>query len=74
MGKNDSLQDNEKTPVVHPQLCVSEDHFTKNNAFTNKKYKSLKKQRMPYMKSEKVSFEDLSGYICISSVLIYLLY
>ena len=56
MGKNEK----DNIPIVHPQLCVSEDHFSKNTAFTDDKYQPLQEKRQAYMKAEKVSFDDLS--------------
>ena len=56
MGKNEK----DNIPIVHPQLCVSEDHFSKNTAFTDDKYQPLQEKRQAYMKAKKVSFDDLS--------------
>ena len=56
MGKNE--EDN--IPVVHPQICVSEDHFAKNTAFTDDKYQPLQDKRQAYMEAKKVAFDDLS--------------
>ena len=63
MGKSQTLEESEKVPQLHPQLMISEDHFTKNSAFTTDKYLPLDEVRQAYKKSEQISFNDVTEYV-----------
>ena len=47
-------------PIRHPQLCVSEDHFTKNTAFTDGTYKPSEEGRTAYQYAPRISFNDVT--------------
>ena len=56
MGKRDTLQMSQEVPVVHPIIKLSKDHFRKNTAFADGRYRVLEVQRNAYMNAEKVHF------------------
>ena len=87
MGKNDTCHMSEEVPVVHPIIKLSEDHFRRNTAFSDERYKVLEAQREAYRFAPLVSFDDLVGlvfalklwfYSCLAcfdfSVLYYILF
>ena len=61
MGKADTIQMSREVPVVHPIIKVSEDHFEKNTAFTDGRYRVLDEQRSIYKRAQKVQFDDVVG-------------
>ena len=60
MGEKESVEQQFQCPVVHPELCVSENHFKKNTAFTDGKYLPLDEGRKAYEEAERVSFADIT--------------
>ena len=63
MGRDDTLEESERVPMVHPQLCISVDHYSKNSALTSGRYKSSDKGRKIYKEAPRVSFQDVIGYV-----------
>ena len=63
MGKQDTVQMSQEVPVVHPIIKVSEDHFIRNTAFTDGRYRVLEEQRSAYKNAEKVQFDDVVGLV-----------
>ena len=60
MGIKDAKEINWKVPVV---LKVSEDHFKKNTAFADGRYRVLEEQRRAYKDAPLVQFEDIVGLV-----------
>ena len=58
MGKPDTSRD---VPTVHPIIKYSRDHFKRNTAFTDGKYRVLEKQRSAYKDAEEIHFDDIVG-------------
>ena len=63
MGKQDTVQMSEEVPVVHPIIKLSEDHFRKNTAFADGKYRVLEEQQKAYKDAEEVQFDDVVGLV-----------
>ena len=61
MGKSDSEEYFQDLPIVHPVIKLSEDHFTRNNAYTDGRYQALEEQRRAYKDAEIVLFDELVG-------------
>ena len=72
MGIKDTAEEKRNPPVVHPVLKVSEDHFKKNTAYVDGRYRVLEEQRKFYKNAPKVDFNDLVG-LALSSVYIFIL-
>ena len=66
MGKQDTVQMSEEVPIVHPIIKLSKDHFKKNTAFTDGRYRVLEEQRRAYKNAEKVQFDDVVGLVVYS--------
>ena len=63
MGKSDTVQMSQDVPIVHPIIKHSKDHFRKNTAFTDGRYRVIEKQRCAYKYAEKIQFEDVVGLV-----------
>ena len=63
IGKSESDEKSSSVPVVHPQLCVSVDHFTGNTMFLDGKYRPLDEQ---FSEKKSTNFLDFQFYISIS--------
>ena len=64
MGRND--EDSHDVPVVHPELCVIEDHFRRNTSFMNvaaDRFLTRDQRRVIYNVAPKVSFEALTKLV-----------
>ena len=61
MGKRVSKEQSENTPIVHPELNVSVNHFAKNTAFTDGRYRPTEETKKAYERAPNVSFTDLTG-------------
>ena len=72
MGIKDTAEEKRNPPVVHPVLKVSEDHFKKNTAYVDGRYRVLEEQSKFYKNAPKVDFNDLVG-LALSSVYIFIL-
>ena len=66
MGKQDTVQMSQEVPVVHPIIKVSEDHFRRNTAFTDGRYRVLEEQRSAYKDAEEIQFDDVVGLVVYS--------
>ena len=62
MGKPDTVQMSQDVPIVHPIIKISEDHFRRNTAFTDGRYRVLEQQRSAYKYEEEVQFDDVVGF------------
>ena len=62
IGYDDSLEKSRTTPVVHPKLCQSSDHFNKNNARADGKYRPMKEEQGFYEKAAEIEFDDITRY------------
>ena len=62
MGKDDTLEESERVPLVHPQLCISVDHYKKNTAVTSGRYTSDEGRKI-YGRAPRVSFQDVIGLV-----------
>ena len=60
IGYDDSFEKSEQTPVVHPKLCQSSDHFNKNNARADGKYRPMQQEQGFYEKAVEVEFDDIT--------------
>ena len=63
MGKPDTVQMSQEVPIVHPIIKISEDHFRKNTAFTDGRYRVLEEQRKAYKYAKIVQFDDVVGFV-----------
>ena len=61
IGKSESDEKSSSVPVVHPQLCVSVDHFVENTMFSDGKYRPLDEQLAAYKDAPRASYADLEG-------------
>ena len=71
MGKQDSVQMSQEVPVVHPIIKLSKDHFRKNTAFTDGRYRVLEEERKAYKYAEEVQFDDVVGLVVSLVILFY---
>ena len=60
-GKPESEDKTSGVPVVHPQLCVSVDHFKRNTMYLDDKYRPLDEQLAAYKDAPRASYADLEG-------------
>ena len=63
MGIKDTEEMNRNVPVVHPVLKMSRNHFRKNNAFVDGRYRVLEEQRRAYKDAPLVQFDDIVGLV-----------
>ena len=63
MGIKDAEEINRNLPVVHPVIKLSRDHFRRNTAFTDGRYRVLEKQRRAYEDAPEVNFDDVVGLV-----------
>ena len=63
MGTPDTVQMSQEVPVVHPIIKLSDDHFRKNTAFTDGRYRVLEQQRRAYKDAECIMFDDIVGLV-----------
>ena len=63
MGKPETIQMSQDVPIVHPIIKISKDHFKKNTAFTDGKYRVLAEQRWAYYHAPEVQFDDVVGLV-----------
>ena len=61
MGKLDTVQMIQDVPIVHPIIKYSKDHFIKNTAFTDGRYRVLEEKRSAYSDAEEIQFDDVVG-------------
>ena len=71
MGKQDTVQMSEEVPIVHPIIKLSKDHFKKNTAFTDGRYRVLEEQRRAYKNAEEVHFDDIVGLVVYLIILFH---
>ena len=66
MGRQESNEESRTVPVVHPELCVSEQHFDgENTDFTDGRYRPLEEGRVAYQTAELLSFDDMTRLVDI---------
>ena len=65
MGKPDTVQMSQDVPIVHPIIKISEDHFRRNTAFTDGRYRVLEEQRNAYYFADKIQFDDVVGFLFV---------
>ena len=63
MGKPDTVQMSQDLPIVHPIIKISENHFIRNTAFTDGRYRALEEQRWAYKSAEEIRFNDVVGFV-----------
>ena len=68
IGVNDSKEKTQDLPVVHPVIKLSEDHFRKNNAFSDGRYQVLEEQRRAYKDAQIILFNELVGLVFVMYV------
>ena len=61
MGFQESEEKSARAPVVHPQLCVSENHFDGLKLHADERYRTLEEEKAPYKNAERISFGDVLG-------------
>ena len=69
MGIKDTEEMNQNVPVVHPVLKVSIDHFRRNTAFVDGRYRVLEEQREIYKHAPVVNFDDVVGLVFVFDIL-----
>ena len=65
MGKPDTVKMSQDVPIVHPIIKFSEDHFSRNTAFTDGKYRVLEEQRSAYKYADEIQFDDVVGFVFV---------
>ena len=63
MGIKDTEEMSRNVPVVHPVLKVSEDHFRRNTAYVDGRYRILEQQRRAYKYAPEVNYDDIVGLV-----------
>ena len=66
MGIKDTEEVIRNVPVVHPVLKVSINHFRRNTAFVDGRYRVLEEQRRAYKNAPEVQFDDVVGLVFTS--------
>ena len=63
MGKPDTVQMIQDVPIVHPIIKYIKDHFIRNTAFTDGRYRVLEQQRSAYKYANEILFDDVVGFV-----------
>ena len=61
IGKTETKENSAQIPVVHPQLCVSVDHFNGNEPLPDKRYRPGHEEQAAYQGAPRVVFSDVKG-------------
>ena len=65
MGIKDTEEMNQNVPVVHPMIKVSRDHFIRNTAFVNGRYRVFEEHSRAYFGAPVVQFDDVVGFVLV---------